>query len=362
MQELLPYYIFFAFLFLLYSNMKVSASRELMQKTVCVRYLFVVMGALWLLIGMRNVLYGRDTLGYVMSFMYNTDVKWSESVEPGFSLLEYLVRSLTDNYHIFLMVTSLSTVIAMYQIMKRYFSDSFEIIAAICIYVLLGILAFNMAALRQTIAVSLGIWAFMFAADGKWKHFLVCVALAYTFHNSSFVLLALYPMRYFDTKSYGIIGVAAAFILGVIAPDVVIPFLQANLPVEDRFASYGTIYESSQNYTGFFLQLILVMIAYVRRNYISLDQKTKNMFFNAAYIGLAIQSLTGALAELYRVSFYFCIFDIILIPLALMTFLGANARSIRMCFIIGALFYIFVLSGEGVLPLKQTYQLNNMSY
>lgn len=358
MQELIPYYVFFAFLFLLYSNMKVSASRELMQKTVRVQYLFVVMGALWLLIGMRNVLYGRDTLGYVTSFMYATSFKWSESVEPGFHLLEFIIRSLTDNYHIFLMVISLSTVVAMYQIMKRYFSDSYEIIAAICIYVLLGILAFNMAALRQTIAVSIGIWAFMYAADGKWKHFLACVALAYTFHNSSFVLLALYPLRYLDTIRYGFIGVAAAFILGVMAPDVVIPFLQANLPVEDRFAGYGIIYESSQNYTGFVLQLILVMIAYIRRDHIRLEQKTKNMFFNAAYIGLAIQSLTGALAELYRVSFYFCIFDIILIPLALMTFRGAYARPIRIYFIIGALFYIFVLSGGGVLPLKQTYQIN----
>lgn len=358
MSDLIPYYIFFAFMFILYNNMKISASKELVQKDVRIRYLYWLMGGLWLLIGMRDILYGRDTLGYVMHFKEAIVPNWSDNVEPGFHLLEYVTRSITDNYHVFLMIASLSTVVAMYKIMKRYFTDSYEIIAAICIYVLLGILAFNMAAMRQTIAVSIGIFAFMYAADGKWKHFLVCVALAYTFHNSSFVLLALYPLRYIDAKRYGIIGVVTIFLLGVVAPGAVTPFLQANLPMEDRFASYGTIYESSQNYTGFFLQLILVMIAYIRRDYIQLEQKTKNMFFNAAYIGLAIQSLTGALAELYRVSFYFCIFDMILIPIALMTFKGAQSRNLRIYFIIGALFYIFVLAGGGVLPLKQAYQIN----
>lgn len=357
MSDLIPYYLFFAFMFILYSGMKVSASKELLQKNIRVRYLYWLMGGLWLLIGMRDILYGRDTLGYVMSFKEAIVSNWRDSAEPGFHLLEYLTRSITDNYHVFLMIASFSSIIAMYKIMKRYFSDSYEIIAAICIYVLLGILAFNMAAMRQTIAVSIGIFAFMYAADGKWKHFLVCVALAYTFHNSSFVLLALYPLRYLDAKRYGIIGVAAVFILGVVAPASVTPFLQAHLPVEDRFAAYGTVYESSQNYTGFFLQLILVLIAYMRRNHIQLDHKTKNMFFNTAYIGLAIQSLTGSLAELYRVSFYFCIFDMVLIPIALMTFKGPKARTMRIGFIIFALFYIFVLSGGGVLPLKQEYNV-----
>lgn len=361
MWDLLPYYIYFAFIFFLYGNMKTSATRELQQKTVRVQFLFFVMLALWLLIGMRDESYGRDTLSYILSFRDATSFKGGDSVEPGFQLLEYVIRSITDNYHVFLMCSSLVISVSMYKIMKRYFTYSYQIIAAICIYVLLGILAFDMAAIRQAIAVSIGILSFMYASDGKWKQFLICVALAYTFHNSSFVLLALYPLRYLNTKKYGVIGVAVVFLIGFIAPTTVVPFLQTYLPMEDRFAAYGTVYESSQNYTGFFLQLILVVVAYLKRDQIELDQKTKNMFFNAAYIGLAIQSLTGTLAELYRVSFYFCIFDMILIPMALMTFKGPQARTIRICFIMGALFYIFVLSGGGVLPLKQIYN-NGWSY
>lgn len=360
MWDLMPYYLFFSFMFMLYGNMRNRTSIELSTKTSKVTYLYWVMIALWILIGMRDVLYGRDTLGYVMDFKGVNGFDFTKSAEPGYTLLIYIMHAITDNYHIYLMVASLSTVVAMYKIMKRYFSDSYEIIAAICVYTLLGMLAFNMAALRQTIAVSCGIFAFMYASDGKWKHFLACVAIAYTFHNSSFVLLVLYPLRYFDAKRYGLIGVATLFAIGVVAPSAVVPFFQTYLPMEDRFSQYGTIYESSQNYTGFLLQLILVIIAYFRRDYIQLETKTKNLFFNCAYIGLGVQSLTVSLAELYRVSFYFCIFNIILIPIALMTYKGGDARSLRLFFILGALFYIFVLSGGGVLPLKQDYVINNL--
>ena len=360
MWDLIPYYLFFSFIFLLYGNMKTRTSILLAKKTNKVTYLYLVMIALWILIGMRDILYGRDTLGYVMDFKGANGFDFAGSTEPGYMLFIYIFHAITDNYHIFLMAASLSTIVAMYKIMKQYFSDSYEIIAAICIYTLLGILAFNMAALRQTIAVSCGIIAFMYATKGKLKHFLLCVAIAYTFHNSAFILLLLYPLQYINTKRFGLIGVAVLFTIGVVAPGTVVPFLQTYLPMEDRFSQYGTSYESSQNYTGFLLQLILVLVAYFRRDYIQLDSKTKNLFFNCAYIGLGVQSLTGSLAELYRVSFYFCIFDIILIPLALMTFKGANAKYIRLCFILGALFYIFILSGGGVLPLKQNYVIKNL--
>ena len=354
MFDLLPYYLFLFFMFALYPKMKGRTAIELATKQNRVQYLYYVMFALWILIGMRDVLYGRDTLGYVSHFHESTTF-WKDSVEPGFALLEYLVRSITSNYHVFLMVASVSMIVAMYKLMRRYFSTSYEIIAAICIYILLGLLAFNMAALRQTIALSFGIFAFMCADDGKLKKFLLCVLMAYLFHNSSFVLLILYPLRFINAKQYGLYVSIGFFILGIVYPGSIAPFIQAHLPMEDRFTQYGTIYESSQNYTGFVLQLFLVLIAYVFQKRIDLKQRTQNLLYNSAYIGLAIQSLTGSLAELYRLSFYFCFFDIILVPLALSSIKGKNAETIKGWFIIGCLIYILILSGGGVLPRKENY-------
>lgn len=357
MFELLPYYLFLLFMFALYPNMKQRTAVELATKQNKVQYLLWVMFALWILVGMRDVLYGRDTLGYVAHFHESTTF-WKDSVEPGFTLFEYFIRSISSNYHVFLMAASVSMIVAMYKLMRRYFSTSYEIIAAICIYILLGLLAFNMAALRQTIALSFGIFAFMCADDGKLKKFLLCVLMAYLFHNSAFVLLILYPLRNINAKQYGLYVSIGFFILGIIYPGSIAPFIQTYFPMEDRFTQYGTTYESSQNYTGFILQLFLVLIAYVFQKRIHLKQCTQNLLYNSAYIGLAIQSLTGSLAELYRLSFYFCCFDIILVPLALSSIKGKNAETLKGCFIIGCLIYILILSGGGVLPRKENYIIN----
>jgi len=358
MFDLLPYYLFLLFMFALYPNMRRRTAIELAVKQNKVQYLYYVMFALWILVGMRDILYGRDTWGYVIDFRNMTSLSLTDSVEPAYNLLAYVVRSITSNYHVYLMIASSSMIIAMYRLMRRYFSTSYEIIAAICIYILLGLLAFNMAALRQTIALSFGIFAFMCADDGKLKKFLLCVLMAYLFHNSSFVLLILYPLRFINAKQYGLYVSIGFFILGIVYPGSIAPFIQAHLPMEDRFTQYGTIYESSQNYTGFVLQLFLVLIAYVFQKRIDLQQRTQNLLYNSAYIGLAIQSLTGSLAELYRLSFYFCCFDIILVPLALIGIKGKNAETIKGWFIIGCLIYILILSGGGVLPRKENYIIN----
>lgn len=349
MADLLQYYLFFAVIFFFYF---ISNSKENKQS-----FLFITVCALIILVGSRNVLYGRDTLGYVTVF-YNTEsVNLTDTTEPGFSLFVYLIHSITNNYHIFLFAAYFSTGIALYKLMNKYLLTTYEILSSVCIYVLLGILAFNMAALRQTIALSLGIIAFICAADGKFKRYLLFVALAMTFHNSAFVLLALYPLRYLNAKSYGFIFVAVCFFIGLVIPHIVLPFLQTYIPIDDRFDQYGTTYESNLSYTGFILQLILVILAFICRGDIQLENKTKNLFFNAAFLGLAIQSLTGTLAEFFRLSLYFSVFDIILIPLALSTFQGSNAKLIRSLFIIGCLVYILFLSGGGVLPRKQPFVL-----
>lgn len=358
MGDRFQYYVFFGFILIMYSALWYTTDRQLSRKRKRPKFLMWSIIALWVLVGMRNVLYGRDTLGYVMHFKSLTTFNWKDSAEPLFTLTTFLVRCVTSNYHVYLLVTSLPLCVALFYFFRQYLNKSYEILAGICVYTLLGILAFHMAAERQSIAVACGIAAFIYADRGKWKLFLLSVGIAFLFHNSSFVLLILYPMRYLDLKKYGIWGVAVFLAISVFASGAVVPFLHRYMPMEDRFSQYGTTYESSQNYTGFILQLILVLIAYFRQDYLNLEEKTKRLFFNTAYVGLAIQSITQSLAELYRLSFYFCIVDIVLVSLALSTYKGKNAKTFRVLFIIGCLVYIFILSGGGVLPLKQQYKIN----
>lgn len=46
------------------------------------RFLLYSIIALWILVGTRDVLYGRDTLGYVVHFKRVTSFNWDDNVEP----------------------------------------------------------------------------------------------------------------------------------------------------------------------------------------------------------------------------------------------------------------------------------------
>lgn len=353
---MLQYYLYFSFIIILLGLIGAKSDYILATKKGRPQYLFWVIFVLWLLIGLRNQLYGRDTLGYVGFFHETIVLDLKDKPEPLHDLFVYLIRAITDNYHIYLLLSAAPICLALYFLFKNYLNKSYEVLAAICIYTVLGIFGFNNAGLRQTIAMSLGIFAFMYADKGKWISSVLCLVTAYLFHNSSFILFLIYPAFFFNPKRYGPIVVLALFLVGAVMPGVVMPFIQTHLPMEDRFSAYEE-FTQLQNYTGFFLQLILVAIAYIQRDRVVLPKKTKNFFMNMAFLGLGLQSLTVTFAEMFRVSYYFCIFDLVLVPLALTSFKGEQGKTIRVAFIIGCLIYIFIISQAATLPLKQNYTI-----
>lgn len=354
------YYLFFFLIFVVYFNIKGRQNQLSAQKSID-KYINFVFIALWLLIGMRDINIGRDTLGYVSEFHNSTTLQFISDKkldEPLYVYFEFVIRQITSNYHVFLMCASASICFAIRAIMKKYFTMSYEVVASICIYTLLGILSFNMAGIRQTIAMSLGIFAFISINNGKWKTSLLLIAIAYLFHNTAMLLLVLLPLHFIKVDKTATIVAIAFIVVSIMVPSLVSGFIGGVIESDDyHYAGYDLSAEG-QSLTAFFLQLILVGIAFFRRKQIALPEDTKRMFFMMAYIGLAFQATSGVLFEMFRVSFYFSMFDIVLVPLALSTFKGSDSRLIKTAFIIGCLVYIFILAnGDSTLPHPQNYQI-----
>lgn len=358
------YYLFFALLFIGYFvlggyNSSVAVQHSRQSGKVYLQYLALVSLALWFLIGLRDVLIGRDTLGYVQYFMESTSLSTNElkeNAEPLFQLFTTACRSITDNYHIYLLLASSSMCYALYCLFKKFFNTNYEILAAICIYVLLGILSFNMAGIRQTIAMSFGIFAFLLLNDGKWIKSLLLIGIAYFFHNSSIIYLVMFSFYFINYRKVGVWLLILMIGVSVFASYYISSFLETILTTSDRFAHYD-VESEGQSYVALVLQIILIVVAWRQKDKIGLNEKAKNTLFLMAFVGAAIQSTSGVLFEMFRMSFYFSIFDIVLIPLALSSVKGENASLIRAAFIIGCLLYIFVIAGgDATLPHPQEYQ------
>lgn len=315
-------------------------------------YLIFAFGVMWLMIGLRPISVGVDTYSYVDAFLRIKLDYLKESKEPLYVISTYLIRQVTDNYHIYFLIMQSGYCLALYYLLKKYLHTPREALVSIVLLFLLGVFAFSVAGLRQTIAIGFVIFAALAAEESKWKQYALFMAIAVGFHTSALTMAPMFLLRKFDLKYYSFLLVFAMGYVGYLMPGDVLSFLvPKDSIVEERFGYYGTIYESSQNYTGFFLQLIVVVFAFIRKQQIDIPKETKNFLFNMAFIGLGFQSMTIIVAEFFRLSLYFCIFDVVLAPLAISSF-GKSKSIVRVLFIIGCLFYIFILAGTNVLPLS----------
>lgn len=117
---------------------------------------------------------------------------------------------------------------------------------------------------------------------------------------------------------------------------------------KDRYYQYGDYYTSSWTASAFIMQLLLFSLCFVVRNKLIATDKTNTFLMNMAMIGLFFQSMAGELAELSRVSYYFSIFYLILIPRAIEAMSEGNNKIVQYAFEAVCLLYLFGLASTNL--------------
>ena len=187
--------IYFILFFILLFLVEVYGGSSLV---VCKRrfpkiHLLVFLG-LFFLIGFRNQSVGTDTIIYIYEFFGETkewDSIFVENPEPLYTLLLLFCQKLFDNYTAFLCVFALPVSLAFACYLKRYSEDY---LISTLLFIVLGIMGFCMAGLRQSVALAISLIAYHYARKRKIFPFLICCLVAYGFHNSSIVLIFIYPL------------------------------------------------------------------------------------------------------------------------------------------------------------------------
>ena len=115
----------------------------------------------------------------------------------------------------------------------------------------------------------------------------------------------------------------------------------------DQYDQYGNSYQSELSMTGFFIQLIVFLICFISKSKVVKQDSRDQSLYNFALVGLVFQSLTGIIGEMYRLSFYFCIYSMILLPKALLLYPNKTAKNISIVgFVTGSLVYLFFISSS----------------
>ena len=148
----------------------------------------------------------NDTVNYIYDFLILTDPMDVFLAEnnlldlggcPLFYFYQTLVHEFTDSYHIFFLFPALLSSIAVVKLIKNYsVSPAFSLL----IFFSIGTYIMYIAAMKQSIAVGILLFALPYALDKKYIHYYLLVTLAMLFHTHAFVFLAI---PFFMGKPWG---------------------------------------------------------------------------------------------------------------------------------------------------------------
>lgn len=280
--------------------------------------------------------------------------------EPVYTFLTWLIGQYSSSQTFYLCFWALFPCVALYYTFRDELSTSTDYLIAYLCFFGLGLYAFFVAGIRQTAAMSLVLLSYQ-----SFKHLnislkikdywnfdalkvIIYLLIAYNIHNS---VLLFIPILFFMKLKirwwYIVVAVGLCFISSFIKIDVIVNI--ALMFFGDRFDAYGVTYESSQSIYTFLIQLILFIICFIQKDKLCTENRTNTYLFNIVMAGLLFQSLSGLLYEMARVSFYFSIFFLILVPRAIKAYPTEFKMPMYWSFGIAFLVYLFFLS-ESSLP------------
>ncbi|MCI8428335.1 MAG: EpsG family protein [Lachnospira sp.] len=281
-----------------------------------------------ILAGLRDYSIGNDVLLYgnkwfERSCMYNSLFDFLEkaqeySVDLGYATVNWCVSRFTDNPHFFYFVYELLQLSLLYFALKP-FKDKISLPYAYLIY-FFCYYNDSLNILRQIMAIIFVLFAYKYVVSRKLIKFILVILLAFSFHSSSIVGLALYPLSWAienkQVKSIAKVGIIGVSLVLVVGYEQVFSFI-SNLGIlsATKYSHYMTDTEVGGRFVRLTYWGILLVFMWVRRK--RCESSIENYRTLEIYMIIsAIMSLITFLGSTWivRIAYYFDIYQVLFIP------------------------------------------------
>lgn len=283
-----------------------------------------VMGLFWwmilVLLVLRHETVGIDLAAYRYIFQTIADSSWKEAIgrspEVGYNFLYKFLSVLTDDFR---WVMVLSAILAVWGIASAYGRYSRDALLTIAIFLVMSNFTVLFSGLRQSIAISMGFYAFEQVRRRRPVRFIMWVGLAMLFHTSAFMLLFLYPLYHLPITRRSLLWVVPA--LGAI-----LAFNGQLFALMQMLLRRFTEYEVEAGSTGAYAMLTLFVLfgvfCFVIPEERKLDRDTRGMR-NFLLFAIALQMFAPLHSLAMRMNYYYMAFIPLVIPRVI------HCRSIR---------------------------------
>ena len=278
---------------------------------------------LFLLSACRHINFGSDTVAYVKRYISLVDTSLSQvwinfitgaEKDPFFYFISKLISLLGFNYQVWLAIIAAIFCFSVSKFIYDYSDDPYISFISL---ISLGYLYFSLSGLRQTIALSIILLSYKYLKENKLMPFIALVLFGSLFHKSAMVFLIAYPLGNMKIGWKQVTGIVVAPMLAYFFKPQVLGVLY----YVNRGGNYSYLIEqgTTLNLMGFIIQLFIYLFCiFYKKRVLKSDVKNLKLY-NLLFLGLIFQSFTIVVAEMFRVSMYFSIFSIALIPKAINT-------------------------------------------
>ena len=249
----------------------------------------------------NNSFSGDNALLRILLSSFSSDHR--ESYEVGYVFLNVLFNRLGISYVAFMFAMALMTHVLLVDFIYKYRFPTFIIL----IYIASIFYTQQANLVRQMTAVAIFLYAFQYIEKRSFIPYFLCVLVAITIHLSAVLLVFVY---FLPRKIPGTIVLWGAWLISVY-----ISYKGLDLPVM-KIGYYSlqkfnrAVEESGPN---LFYNVILAILLVINPKRLLRGRYT--YVFNMFFIGVLLLNLTSITFYFYRLSFYFSIFSIIIIPL-----------------------------------------------
>ncbi len=278
--------------------------------------LLFVCGLLFLVYALQDLHSNGDLMQYADRFNELRHVSVSSFVrnmgnykDPIYHFTGLLLSKIGFDFYAWKTLIAFVFVCGLYRLLMYHSTNP---ALSLVVFLALDLFGFSLSGLRQALALGILFFAYPHLKDKHFFRFLILVVLAALFHSTALIFLTAYPIYRLKLRPRNLLFLAAG---GVVVLLNAAPLTRLYLQLTGTDESYAYYLEegSGLNWTGVLIAgciwLFCVCILYSNRT----NRKDPNLC-NLSFVAFFMRILaTVQVAEFFRISMYFSIFDLLMI-------------------------------------------------
>jgi hypothetical protein len=282
--------------------------------------------------GFKYIKVGTDTGSYVYYFDKTKSLSGTLSIidnqgEAGFWFLNYLGHSITHDYYIIFLLSSLIITACYFYFIKTFNFKTLSLFTLLFI----GPYYFQLNGTRQAIAIAIFAISVIFLIKKQPLRYISSIFIGFLFHKSIIICLPLYYIFKGEIKPRKIAIIILSFLIVVVFFQSFINFASS---VDDRYSTYGDQQDSHGGLVVSTFNISLFCWFFLCRviNVKALGNRTFDILLALYFLGTLVSLLSIILkidpSGFLRMSIYFIQMNIVLLPMTILSFRDDSTRYI----------------------------------